>query len=413
MNLIFWIILIALIVEFLIGTVSTVLNMRSLSSTPPRGLEDIYESAGYERSQEYTLANAKFGLIFSTIKLPLGLIFWFAGGFNYVDQFLLDMHWNEIITGIMFIGVLGLLNMVVDMPFSLYSTFVIEQKFGFNKTTYGTFLLDMVKSLAISIAIGIPILAGVLYFFSNAGSMGWLIVWIFITLISLAMVFIAPVWIMPLFNKFTPLQAGALRNAIANYAETVHFKYGDIYVIDGSKRSSHSNAFFTGFGKTKRIALFDTLVEQLNNEEIVSVIAHEVGHSKKKHILSSTLLGILHTGALLFILSLFMENQMLFDAFYMETTSVYGSIVFFGVLFTPVEMVISPLVQLISRKNEHQADEWAVQTTTNREYLITSLKKLAANNLSNLSPHRFFVILNYSHPPLAKRINYINNIHQR
>jgi STE24 endopeptidase len=232
----------------------------------------------------------------------------------------------------------------------------------------------------------------------------------FLTITTLFIQIIAPVWIMPIFNKFTPLGEGKLRDAIVEYAEKVKFTFGNIYVIDGSRRSAHSNAFFAGFGKTKRIALFDTLIDQLTTDEIVSVIAHEVGHNKKRHIISGMVLGILQTGIFCFLLSLFIENEMLFNAFYMEDTSIYASLLFFGLLLTPLNLVTGPIMAAISRKHEYEADHWAIETTIDRDHLIIGLKKLAEKNLSNLSPHPLFVVLNYSHPPLLDRINTIRNI---
>jgi len=384
--------------------------MRSLKSNPPLGLEDVYEGEKYRTSQEYTRVQSHFGLIVNTFKIVFLLTFWFIGGFNYVDQAVRLMEWNEIWNGIAFIGIFVIFLMIINIPLDLYATFVIEEKFGFNKTTYSTFVLDHLKSMALSIIIGAPFLIGILYFFEYTGSLSWLYVWIFVTVISFAISIIGPIWIMPIFNKFTPLESGELRNAIIEYAKTVKFTYGNIYVIDGSKRSAHSNAFFTGFGKTKRIALFDTLIEQLSSDEIVSVIAHEVGHNKKKHIVSGMALGILHTGILLFLFSLVMENKVLFEAFFMESTSIYASLVFFGLLFTPVELVFSTVIQFISRRNEYQADQWAVETIVDKQNLVSALKKLAANNLANLSPHSLFVTLNYSHPPLFNRIESINSV---
>ena len=410
MNVIFWIILIALILDFVIGFVSTILNLRSLKSTPPPGLEDVYETEKYSKSQEYTRVQSLFGLIVSSFKIVILLTFWFIGGFNYIDQAVRLMEWNEIGNGIAFIGIFAMLSMIFNIPLDLYATFVIEDKFGFNKTTYLTFVLDTLKSIFLSVIIGAPFLIGILYFFEYTGSLSWLYAWIFVTVISFVISIIGPIWIMPIFNKFTPLESGELRNAIIEYAKTVNFTYGNIYVIDGSKRSAHSNAFFTGFGKTKRIALFDTLIQQLSADEIVSVIAHEVGHNKKRHIGSGMALGILHTGILLFLFSLVMEKQFLFEAFFMENTSIYASLVFFGLLFTPVELVISLVIQFISRRNEYQADQWAVETTADKQSLISGLKKLAANNLANLSPHPLFVTLNYSHPPLFNRIRSINSL---
>ena len=410
MNGIFWLILIALILDFTTRFFSTILNMRYLKSSPPLGLEDVYEDEKYRRSQEYTRVQSYFGLIVNSIKIVLLLTFWFVGGFNYIDQAVRLMEWNEIGNGIAFIGIFAMLSMIFNIPLDLYATFVIEDKFGFNKTTYLTFVLDTLKSIFLTVIIGAPFLIGILCFFEYTGSLSWLYAWIFVTVISFVILIIGPIWIMPIFNKFTPLESGELRNTIIEYAKTVNFTFGNVYVIDGSRRSAHSNAFFTGFGKTKRIALFDTLIQQLSADEIVSVIAHEVGHNKKRHIGSGMALSILHTGVLLFLFSLVMEKQFLFEAFFMENTSIYASLVFFGLLFTPVELVISPVMQFISRRNEYQADQWAVETTADKQSLISGLKKLAANNLANLSPHPLFVTLNYSHPPLFNRIRSINSL---
>ena len=407
MNIIFWIILIALVIDFAIGLVSTILNLRSLQTKPPDTLADIYDDTEYKTSQEYTLVQSKFGLLTGSIKLVLLLVFWFAGGFNYIDELVLEFGWNDIWSGVAFIGIISIALLILNIPLSLYSTFVIEERFGFNKTTYKTYILDTIKSIVLSLVIGLPCLIAILYFFEYTGDYSWLYVWIFISITSLVISIIGPIWIMPIFNKFTPLEAGELRDAIVEYAKMVDFKFNNIYVIDGSKRSAHSNAFFTGFGKTKRIALFDTLIDQLDTKEIVSVIAHEVGHSKKKHVLLGISMGIIHTGFLLFALSLMLESEMLFDAFFMKNTSIYASIVFFGFLFTPIEMVVSLFMQSISRRNEHEADYWAVSTTTNEINLISGLKKLAQKNLSNLSPHPLYVTLNYSHPPLSRRIESI------
>jgi len=407
MNIIFWIILIALVIDFAIGLVSTILNLRSLQTKPPDTLADIYDDKEYKTSQEYTLVQSKFGLLTGSIKLVLLLVFWFAGGFNYIDELVLEFGWNDIWSGVAFIGIISIALLILNIPLSLYSTFVIEERFGFNKTTYKTYILDTIKSIVLSLVIGLPCLIAILYFFEYTGDYSWLYVWIFISITSLVISIIGPIWIMPIFNKFTPLETGELRDAIVEYAKMVDFKFNNIYVIDGSKRSAHSNAFFTGFGKTKRIALFDTLIDQLDTKEIVSVIAHEVGHSKKKHVLLGISMGIIHTGILLFALSLMLESEMLFDAFFMKNTSIYASIVFFGFLFTPIEMVVSLFMQSISRRNEHEADYWAVSTTTNEINLISGLKKLAQKNLSNLSPHPLYVTLNYSHPPLSRRIESI------
>jgi len=263
MNIIFWIILVAVMSEFLLGSLSVILNLRSLKTSPPVGLEDVFAADEYQRSQEYTRVQSRFGLLVGFFDLVILVIFWFGGGFNYIDQEVRAFGFNGITTGILFVGVLLTVNTLIKMPFSLYGTFVIEERFGFNKTTYITYLIDAIKGTLVSAAILIPLLAGVLYFFEYTGSMAWLYVFTFLTLTTLFIQVIAPVWIMPIFNKFTPLDEGALRDAIIDYASKVNFKFGNIYVIDGSRRSAHSNAFFTGFGKFRRIVLFDTLIEQL------------------------------------------------------------------------------------------------------------------------------------------------------
>ena len=413
MNILFWIILIAIILEFIIDTILTVLNIRSINTTPPNGLEDIYDSSEYKKSQEYTLTRSKFSLIINIVQIIAMLIFWFSGGFNFVDQIIRTLELNEIINGILFIFILSGLSMILNLPFDLYGTFVIEEKFGFNKMTLSTYFTDTVKSLILSIAIGAPLIGGILFFFEYSGALAWLYSWIFIIIISLIIQIIAPVWIMPIFNKFTPLKDSELRNLIIEYTKSVNFTFGNIFVIDGSKRSNHFNAFFTGFGKTKRIALFDTLIDQLNEQEIVSVIAHEVGHSKKKHIITSTILSIVNTGVMFFLLSLFIENSLLFEAFYMKEVSIYASIIFFGLLFTPINLILSPIIQFISRKNEYEADKWSIETTKDKNNLITGLKKLAAKNLSNLSPHPLLVFFQYSHPPISDRIKAINLLKEK
>lgn len=413
MNILFWIIFIAILLEFILGTIVTILNIRSINTTLPEGLDDIYDAKEYKKSQEYTLTRSKFSLVVSFAQIIAMIVFWFSGGFNLTDQIIRTLEFNEIINGILFMFTLSGLSMLLNLPFDLYGTFVIEEKFGFNKMSLSTYVTDTIKSLILSLAIGVPLIAGILFFFAYSGALAWLYAWIFIIIISLIIQIIAPIWIMPIFNKFTPLQDGKLRNLIIEYTESVNFTFGNIFIIDGSKRSNHSNAFFTGFGKTKRIALFDTLIEQLNEEEIVSVIAHEVGHSKKKHIITSTILSIINTGVMFFLLSLFIENSLLFEAFYMEELSIYASIIFFGLLFTPINLILSPALQFISRKNEYQADKWSIETTKDKNNLISGLKKLAAKNLSNLSPHPLLVFFEYSHPPILERIRAINLLNKK
>ena len=407
MNVFFVIILIAVVVEFLLGVVSNLLNLSALRPEAPEGLEDVYEPEKYAKSQEYTKVNTGFDLIVSAFKLALLLTFWLFGGFNWLDELVRGWELHVILTGVVYIGLLGLAYLVINLPFSIYKTFVIEAQFGFNKTTWGTFVMDRVKALGLAIVLGAPLLAAVLAFFEYAGDLAWLYAWVAVTIVTLAIQFVAPTWIMPLFNKFTPLEQGELRDSILDYAKSVNFTVNNILVMDGSKRSSKSNAFFTGFGKNKRIALFDTLVENHTVPELVAVLAHEIGHYKKKHIIQSMVVSIVHTTIIFFLLSIFLNSEGLFDAFLMDEMSVYAGLLFFSLLYTPVEIVLSMVQQYISRKHEYEADKWSVDTYSRPEELSSSLKKLSQENLSNLGPHPFYVFLNYTHPPLKERIGAI------
>lgn len=407
MNILVIIILSALLLGFILDLIADVLNLGSLKTTLPAEFEGIYDQDTYANSQKYTRVRTKYGFIISTFNLIITLLFWFSGGFNWLDQLVRSLGYGSIITGLLFIGFLIVAKSIISLPFSLYSTFVIEEKFGFNKTTLQTFFIDLFKSLLLGTIIGLPILALLLLFFDSFGELAWLYAWIAVTVISLILQFVAPTWIMPLFNKFEPLEEGELKSSIDAYSEKVNFPMKGVFVMDGSKRSSKSNAFFTGFGKNKRIALFDTLIENHTASELVAVLAHEVGHYKKKHIIQNMTISILHTGLLFFVLSLFLDSDMLFDAFYMSEKSVYAALIFFGLLYTPVEMILSLIMQISSRKHEFEADAFAADTIENPEDMVNVLKGLSKDNLSNLTPHPFYVFLHYSHPPVIKRIQAI------
>lgn len=404
MNIFGIIILTALILDYLLNYISDKLNISNMSSVLPDEFEGIYSKEEYKKSQEYTKERTKFGHISSSFSLIIILCFWFLGGFDYLDKWVISLADSEVYRGIIYISVLLIGQSILGLPFSIYSTFVIEEKYGFNKTSVKTFILDMVKGVALGIIIGIPILAGILFVLGEMGQLAWLYTWIGITLISLLLTYIAPTWIMPLFNKFTPLEDGELKNIIMEYAKKVDFPLTNLFIIDGSKRSSKSNAFFTGFGKNKKIALYDTLLENQSNEEILAILAHEIGHYKKKHISKSMIISTLHTGVLLILLQYFLGSKELFEAFYMENMNVYSGLIFFSLLFAPIEMVLSVLMNILSRKNEYEADKFAKENGDLEEHLISALKKLSVNNLSNLAPHPFYTFLNYSHPTVLDRI---------
>ena len=410
MNIYAIIILVTIAVDFILDLVSNYLNLKSLSKELPDEFEGVYDEETYAKSQEYTKTQTRFGFITGGFDLVVLLGFWFSGGFNWLDEIVRAWGFGELVTGLLYIAVLMVAKSVISLPFSIYSTFVIEERFGFNKTTPKTFVSDLIKGLGLGLLIGMPLLAGILAFFMYTGDLAWLYAWIAITLFSLVMQYVAPTWIMPLFNKFTPLEEGELRTAIEEYTDKVDFPLQGLFVIDGSKRSSKSNAFFTGFGKNKRIALYDTLIENHTNDELVAVLAHEIGHYKKKHIIKGMITSVIQTGAMLFVLSIFLQAEGLFDAFYMDKMSVYAGLIFFGMLYAPIDMILSVFMQISSRKHEYEADEFAATTTGKPEDMIATLKKLSKDNLSNLTPHPFYVFLNYSHPPALQRIKAIREI---
>jgi len=404
MNVFFFVILFALIIEYAIGLTADVLNLTSLRSGLPPDLEGVYRPEDYRRSQEYIRTNTRFGFVTSTFSLAVLLSFWFAGGFNYLDQMVRSWGFVPIVNGLFYIGILLAGYGLLTLPFDIYDTFVIEERFGFNKTTRRTFVLDMIKDLGLAALIGGALLSGVLALFQYAGYHAWAFCWIGFVVVSLILQYVAPTWIMPLFNKFTPLQPGELREAILSYAGSVDFPVKNVFVMDGSRRSTKSNAFFTGFGRNKRIALFDTLIEKHTVPELVTVLAHEISHHKKKHILQGTIISILHAGLLLFLLSIFLRSPGLYSAFHMAQPSIYSGLLFFGLLYTPLEMVLSLAMNVLSRKHEYEADRFAAETTGHTQELVEALKKLHTGNLSNLTPHPFYVFLNYSHPPLLERV---------
>ncbi len=407
MNLIASIILAALLFSFFLELIADSLNLKSLKKDLPEEFNGVYDEETYANSQAYTRARTRFGFLVSTFDLALLLMFWFNGGFNWLDQAIRSLGYSELVNGLIFIIGLAVAKGIISLPFSLYSTFVIEERFGFNQTTLGTFFTDLLKSTLLGLVIGLPVISLVLLYFQHFGELAWLYAWLSVTGISLILQFIAPTWIMPLFNKFEPLEDGELKESIHAYAEKVDFPLQGVFVMDGSKRSSKSNAFFTGFGKNKRIALFDTLINNHTKSELVAVLAHEVGHYKKKHILKNVIISILHTGILFFLLSLFLDSRPLFEAFYMQEMSIYAGLIFFGLLYKPVEMILSVFMQMSSRKHEFEADAWAAETIEDAEDMVKVLKGLSRDNLSNLTPHPFYVFLNYSHPPVLQRIKAI------
>jgi len=409
MNAIAIVVLLALLLEFALGLAADLLNLRSLRPELPEELRADWDAAEYRRSQEYTRARTCVGLVRASLDLGLLLAFWGLGGFDLLDQTLRKLGLGPIPTGLLYFGALGLATTLVGLPLQLHSTFVIEERFGFNRTDARTFWSDLLKRLSLAVVLGGPLAAAVLYFLEATGAQAWLWCWGATTAFGLLALVVGPAWIMPLFNEFRPLGDGELRSAVLDYARSTAFPLEDVFVMDGSKRSTKANAFFTGLGRHKRVALFDTLIEQQSTQELVAVVAHEVGHFKRRHLLKHAAISIAHFGILFWLLSVFLARPELFEAFAMQEPSAYAGLVLFGLLCTPIETGISLLLNALSRRNELEADAFAARTTGRAEALVSALKKLSAENLSNLTPHPLHVLLYHSHPPLLRRIAALRN----
>lgn len=408
-NIFFWIICVILIGHLVLDFIAERLNIKTLSPTLPPGFDGYYDHDKYAQSQHY-LADNTFLHLFESVVSTLIMIFLMASAtFNVVDGWCRSFGFGPIGTGLLFCGALGLAVFLFNIPFSIYQTFVIEERYGFNRTTKKTFILDKIKNLILGTIILGLLLSGILYFFEKAGVMACLYSWIAITLFQIILIYIAPNLIMPLFNKFTPLKNDELKIAITKYAKEQKFALKGIYTMDGSKRSSKGNAFFTGFGASRRIVLFDTLIEKLTNEEILAVLAHEIGHYKHKHVFKLFTISTINMAIMLFLLSFFLDNRALFNAFQMQHTSTYASLIFFGILYTPIQTVMSIFALRLSRKYEYEADQYAVTTTKENIALIVALKKLSVDHLANLTPHWLKVALSYNHPPVLDRIKNIQN----
>lgn len=399
----FYIIIAIIIISFIIDKILDALNAKHYNDPVPKELQDVYDETEYKKSQAYKKTNYKFGLLTSTFSIVLTLIFLIFDGFEYLDNISRSYSENPIIIALVFFGIIMIGSDILSSPFSYYKTFVIEERFGFNKTSKKTFVLDKIKGWLMMVVLGGSILALIIWFYQFSGDNFWLYAWALMTVFTIIMNMFYAKLIVPLFNKQTPLEAGELRNKISNYAKTVGFKLNKIFVIDGSKRSTKANAYFSGFGSEKRVTLYDTLINDLEDEEIVAVLAHEVGHYKKKHIIFNLIASVLLTGLTLYVLSIFISNPLLSLALGVKIPSFHIGLIAFGLLYAPISEITSLIMNWISRTFEYQADNYA-KKTYKAEPLISSLKKLSKNSLSNLTPHKAYVFVHYSHPTLLERI---------
>ena len=406
---IYLIILVIIILDFVVERYFSYLNIKSLTPNIPKVLAQIYNPEEYTRMYNYYRRRDKHSMISSSVSFLVMVLFYSIGGFGWLDNYIRSFISSELVSGLVFMATLGIGSSIISFPFSYYSVFTIEQKFGFNKSTHKTFFMDLAKGALMGAVIG-GLLYTLLYVvYSKTGSYFWLIGW---GLISAFMLFMAKYYssiIVPLFNKQSPLEEGVLRDTINEFSQKAGFQLDNIFVIDGSKRSTKANAYFTGLGSKKRIVLYDTLINDLEVEEIVAVLAHEIGHYKHKHTRKGMITSVIQTGVIFYLLSWFLKFPVFSYAMGAEVTSFYMSLMVFGLLFTPIEFILGFVMNIFSRKNEYQADAFAASYGL-AEPLKSGLIKLSVNSLSNLTPHPLYVKVYYSHPTLLQRIEALNNI---
>ena len=405
---VFIIILVILTVDFVSERILSALNVKSSKKPIPDLLSGIYDQDKYQKQQSYFRANTRFGLLTSTVSFLVIILMIVFGGFGWLDGIVQRWTANPILVSLIFFGILFLANDIISTPFEIYDIFVIEERFGFNKTTPKTFILDKLKGYALTAVLGGGIIALVMWFYQLNPQYFWLIAWACVTSVSLFISLFYSELIVPLFNKQTPLEAGELRDAIEKFSKKAGFELKNIFVIDGSKRSTKANAYFTGFWKKKRIVLYDTLINDLDTAEIVAVLAHEAGHSKYKHTLRNILINLPYTLLVFFLLGLILRSDVLAQALGGKEASFHLNILAFGVLYSPVSMMLGLAMNVLSRKHEYQADGY-VKENKMGEQLISALKKISSKSLSNLTPHPAYVFVNYSHPTLLQRVEKLTN----
>ena len=393
-----------IVLNFLKDSILDYLNSTFFNKEIPVILSDIYDEKKYLKSQEYKKIQYRFSRIFNIYSFLILMLFFYLDGFLIVDNYSRSLFESELLISLSFFAIIYFGNDILRIPFSLYNTFIIEEKFGFNKTSIKTFINDKLKSWLLTILFGGGIISFIIFQFESIGQKFWIVAWIFISVLTVLINGLYTQVIVPLFNKQTKLEDGELKSEIEKYSKKVGFNLSNIFVIDGSKRSTKANAYFSGFGKQKRVTLFDTLINKLNKEQIVAVIAHEIGHYKKNHIIFNLLFSIIQTGIMLYILSLLIYMPIFSEALNIENHSFHIALVTFSILYTPVSEISSIIFNLFSRKFEYEADEYADKSFDGK-YLIQALKVLTKDSLSNLTPHPKYVWWHYSHPTLLERIN--------
>ena len=405
-NFVFWIIIAIVLAEFVLNRVVSYLNSTWFGKPIPKILEGIYDEEKYAKQQKYSMTQYKFNTVMASINVAISLVALGIGFYGWFDDVLRGVISNEILLSISFLVALGIISSIIDIPFSYYSTFKIEEDFGFNKSTKKTFWLDQVKEILIS-----AVLTGVLYgaivlIYDLIPDYFWILAWAVLMFFSLFMSMFYSQLIVPLFNKQTPLEEGELRTAIEDFAKSVDFNVTDIYVMDSSKRTTKANAYFTGIGPKKRIVLFDTLIEKLTTEEIVAVLSHEIGHNKHKHIVKTIISSAITSLIMFALFGYFVSSEALSTALGGSEPCFHLGMFAFMLIYTPISLLLGILSHIISRKNEYEADAFAAKHGCG-DALCSALKKISSEALSNLQPHPVNVFVNYSHPTLLQRIEKI------
>ncbi|MEN8118185.1 MAG: M48 family metallopeptidase [Bacteroidota bacterium] len=405
-EILFWIIIGIIILDFLFEKYLDYLNTTKWSDKLPDEVKGIYDEEKYKKQQAYQKENHRFGTLTSSFSIAVTLAMFVFYGFALVDGWAWNFTSSAIVASLLFFGIIMFASDILNTPFAVYDTFKIEEKYGFNKTSPKTFVFDKIKGWLLGAVIGGGLLALIIFIYQKTGNMFWVYAWMVVSVFSVFMAMFYSNIIVPLFNKQTPLEEGELRDSISNFSQKVGFKLDNIFVIDGSKRSTKANAYFTGLGAKKRIVLYDTLINDLETEELVAVLAHEIGHNKKKHVIQGLLIGLVQTGIVLYIFGLLINNPNLSQALGVEKPNFHIGLVAFGVLYSPISFFTGIFMNMLSRKNEYQADRFAAENYK-PEALASALKKLSINNLSNLTPHKTYVFFHYSHPTLLQRLAFL------
>ena len=400
MNYLAFIIVISLFVLWNLEFIATLLNLKVFPITPPPELAGLMDQEKLDKARAYLSVNSRFDILRASVSLAILLAFWWLGGFPFFDRLTRSLSEDIIVIGLIFLGTLFLAQNLISLPFEWYETFVIEEKFGFNKSTPATFAADRVKGLALAALLGLPLAAGILWIFQEVPN-AWLWAWAFVTAFQLILSYLAPSLILPLFNKFTPMPDGELKDEIHALGVKCGFPLEGVYEIDGSKRSTKANAYFTGFGKYKKIALYDTLTEKSTKPELLTILAHEIGHFRLGHIRQRLAVGILQMALIFFLIGLATNPdgafaRLLHEAFFVREISPHAGLVFFILLLEPVSKALSILANAWSRKHEFEADAYAARSTGTPEALASALRKLSSDHLS--------------HPPLVQRLRALQQV---